>query len=70
MTELLYDLLGLAYWAAILGGLLWWFLSVRKARRPRVRTPQEHAEIAGLRAAIDRDRRAQAPGPAAQHPVR
>lgn len=65
MSELLYDLLGLAYWAAIIGGLLWWFLAVRKARRPRVRTPQEETELAGLRAAIDRDRREQAarPGP-------
>lgn len=63
MSELLYDLLGLAYWAAIIGGLLWWFLAVRKARRPRVRTRQEHAELAGLRAAIDRDRRAQAARP-------
>ena len=60
MTELLYDLLGIAYWVVIGGVLLWWFLSVRKARRPRVRSPQEHAEIAGLRAAIERDRRAQA----------
>jgi len=65
VSELLYDLLGLAYWAAIIGGLLWWFLAVRKARRPRVRTPQEEAELAGLRAAIDRDRRRPAvrPGP-------
>lgn len=64
MSELLYELLGLAYWLVIGGALLWWFLSVRRARRPRARTPQEHAEIAGLRAAIDRDRRGQADRPA------
>lgn len=64
MSDLLYDLLGLAYWAAIIGGLLWWFLSIRRARRPRVRTPQEHAELAGLRAAIERDARTQARGSA------
>lgn len=60
MSGLLSDLLGLAYWGALAGGLLWWFLAVRKARRPRVRTPQEDAELIGLRAAIDRDLRAQA----------
>lgn len=56
MSELLYDLLGLAYWAAIIGAVLWWVWSVRRARRPRARTPREQAELTGLRAAIDRDR--------------
>jgi hypothetical protein len=65
VTELLYDLLGLAYWAAIVGGVAWWIWSIRKARRPKARTPRDEAELAGLRAAIDRDRRATAarPGP-------
>ena len=56
MSQLLYDLLGLAYWAAIVGGVLWWILSMRRNSRPRVRTLQEQAELAGLRAAMDRDR--------------
>ena len=60
MRELLYDLLGLAYWAAIVGGVGWWIWSIRKARRPRSMTPREQAELWGLRAAIDRDRRATA----------
>ena len=63
MTELLYDLLGLAYWAAIVGGVAWWIWSIRKARRPKARTPRDEAELAGLRAAIDRDRRPARPGP-------
>jgi len=29
---------------------------MRRRSRPRVRTPQEQAELAGLRAAMDRDR--------------
>ncbi len=57
MRELLYDLLGLAYWAAIVGGLLWWVWSIRRGNRPPGRTPREEAELAGLRAAIERDRR-------------
>jgi len=63
MSELLYDLLGLAYWAAIIGGVLWWILIVRRGRRPRVRTPREESELAGLRAAIDRGRRGSAGRP-------
>lgn len=58
MRELLYDLLSFAYWAAIIGGVAWWIWSIRKARRPVARSPREQAELAGLRAAIDRDRRA------------
>lgn len=57
MSELLFDLLGLAYWAAIVGGVLWWIWSIRRSRRTRWRTPREDAELAGLRAAIDRGRR-------------
>ncbi len=57
MSQLLCDLLGLAYWAAIGGGVLWWILSMRRNSRPRVRTPREQAELAELRAAIDRARR-------------
>ncbi len=64
MSELLYHLLGLAYWAAIVGGVLWWIWVIRRAGRPRIRTPREDAELAGLRAAIDRDRRATAGRPA------
>lgn len=60
MSELLYDLLGLAYWAAIVGGVAWWVWSIRRARRPRAMTPREQAELAGLRVAVDRDRRASA----------
>ena len=56
MSELLYDLRGLAYWFAVIGVVLWWIWSIRRARRPRARTPREQAELAGLRAAIDRDR--------------
>lgn len=63
MSELLYDLLGLAYWAAIIGGGLWWIRSIRRARRPRARTPREQAELVGLRATIDRDRRGAARRP-------
>jgi hypothetical protein len=54
MSELLYDLLGLAYWAAIVGGVLWWIWIMRRGSRPRVRTPREEAELAGLRTAMDR----------------
>ena len=55
MTELLSDLLGLMYWAAIIGGVLWWIWSIRRSSRLRSRTPREVAELAGLRAAIDRE---------------
>ena len=54
MSELLYDLLGFAYWAAIIGGVLWWLWSMRRSRRPPVKTPREQAELAGLRAATGR----------------
>lgn len=63
MSELLSDLLVLAYWAAIIGGVLWWIWSIRRSSRPRSRTPREDAELAGLRTAIDRDRRQPASRP-------
>jgi len=56
MSELLSDLLGLAYWAAIVGGVLWLLWSMRRRSRPRARTPREEAELASLRAAIHRGR--------------
>lgn len=64
MSALLSDLLGLAYWAAILGGILWWVWVVRRSKRSRSRTPREEAELAGLRAAVDRDRLPAADRPA------
>lgn len=56
MIELLYALLGLAYWAAIIGGVLWLIWSIRRSRRAPSRTPREDAELDALRVAIDRDR--------------
>ena len=56
MSELLSDLLGLVYWVAIVGGVLWWIWSIGRSSRARSRTPREDAELAGLHAAIDRDR--------------
>lgn len=57
MSSPVSDLLAIASWAAIVGGVLWWIWSMRRGSRPRVRTPREEAELAGLRAAIDRGRR-------------
>lgn len=54
MSELLYGLLSYAYWAAIIGGIVWWVWSMRRSRRAPVRTPREDAELAGLRAATHR----------------
>lgn len=54
MTDLLFDLLGLAYWAAIIGLVGWWVWRMKKASKPRRRTPREEAELAGLRAALER----------------
>ena len=65
MSELLYDLLGLAFWTAIAGWILWWIWSMRRSSRPRVRTPREDAELAGLRAAMERRR-----SEPAEHPGR
>ena len=64
MTDLLFDLLGFAYWAAIIGLVMWWVWSTKKASRPQRRTPREDAELAGLRAALARAER-QSVGPAA-----
>lgn len=66
MTELLSDLLRLTYWAAIIGAVVWWIWSIRRSSRPPARTPREDAELAGLRAAIDRDRSREASRQAAQ----
>ena len=63
MSELLFGLVGLGYWAAIIGGVLWWIWSIRRSGRPRLRTPREDAELAGLRAAIDRGVRQRAGRP-------
>ena len=57
MTQLLSDLLGLTFWTAIVGGVLWWVWSIRRSSRSRTQTPAEDAELAGLQAAFDRDRR-------------
>ena len=57
MSDRLYDLLGRAYWVAIIGLVLWWIWSIRQSSQTRSRTPREDAELAGLQAAIDRDRR-------------
>ena len=57
MTDLFFDLLGLAYWAAIIGLVGWWVWSIQKASRPQRRTPREEAELAGLRAALERAER-------------
>lgn len=57
MTDLLFDLLGYAYWAAIVGVVVWWVWSMNKASKRRRRSPREDAELAGLRDAIERDQR-------------
>ncbi len=57
MTDLLLDLLGLAYWAAVIGLIVWWVWSMKKASRPRPRTPREEAELHSLRVAIERGHR-------------
>ena len=53
MSFLLNNLFSLIYWLAILGGLGWWFWSIRRMRRsaaPPKRTEVENAELARLRA--------------------
>lgn len=49
-----YALLEIGFWVATLGLILWWFLSMRKASKPRVRTPREQAELDSVRAAVSR----------------
>lgn len=55
MIDLFYDLLGLAYWLAIIGLVVWVVWSMKKASKPRKRSPREQAELASLRAAMDQD---------------
>ena len=55
MIDAFYDLLGLAYWLGIIAVVVWWIRSMRKAARPRARTPREEAELAALRQALDRE---------------
>lgn len=55
VIDLVYDLLGLAFWVGSIGLVLWWVWGMRKAGQPRRRTPREEAELASLRAAVDRD---------------
>lgn len=51
----LYDLVVLVVWVGTFALIGWWLWGMRKARAPRKRTPREEAELASLRAAIDRD---------------
>ena len=55
MIDLFYDLLSLAYWLGIIGLVAWVVWSMKKASRPRKRSSREQAELASLRAAMDRD---------------
>lgn len=55
MIDLLYDLLGVAYWLGIIGLVVWVVWSMKKASTPRKRSPREEAELASIRAATDRD---------------
>ena len=55
MIELFYDLLGLIFWVGTFALIAWWIWGMKKASAPRKRTPREEAELASLRAAIDRD---------------
>lgn len=60
MIELLYRLLGYAYWAGLVAVVVWWVWSVRKAQRPRRRTSREEAELTALREALARGQRSPA----------
>lgn len=55
MIDLLDDLFGLLIWVGSLALVAWWLWGMKKASTPRKRTPREEAELASLRAAIDRD---------------
>lgn len=55
MIDLFYDLLGLAYWLGIIGLVVWVVWSMKKAAKPRKRSPREQAELSSLRAAMDQD---------------
>lgn len=65
MIELLYDLLGWAYWLAIIAVVVWWVNGMRKAAKPRPRTPQEEAELASVRRALAGEHATPAQAPAA-----
>lgn len=51
----LYDLLRLLFWVGTFALVAWWLWGMKKASAPRKRTAREEAELASLRAAIDRD---------------
>jgi hypothetical protein len=56
MSFLLDNLFALVYWLAILGGMAWWFWSMRRMRRsaaPPKRTEVENAELARLQAQLE-----------------
>lgn len=55
MIDLFYDLLGLVVWIGTIALVAWWLWGMKKASAPRKRTEREDAELASLRAAIDRD---------------
>lgn len=55
MIELFYDLLGLAFWLGTIAFVGWWLWNMKRASAPRRRTAREEAELAGLRAAIQRE---------------
>ena len=55
MIELFFDLLGLLFWIGTIAFVGWWLWGMKKASAPRKRTAREDAELASLRAAIDRD---------------
>lgn len=67
MIDLFYDLLGLVVWIGTIALVAWWLWGMKKASAPRKRTEREDAELASLRAAIDRDqdRRLRDPAPGA-----
>lgn len=57
MTVDFSDLVGIAYWALIAGLAVWWVRSLRRASWPLPRTPQDHAELARVKAALGRELR-------------
>lgn len=50
-----HELLGYAYWLGIIAVVVWWIWGMKKASKPRKRSPREEVELASLRAAIDGD---------------
>lgn len=65
MTIDISDMLTFAYWALIVGAVVWWVRSLRRAGKPRPRSPQDQAELARVTAAVDRELRRASTGPAA-----